>query len=320
MSICSPRGQAHARIIGRTDADGSLERRDARSEDSGIRSVGRPATIGRCPPIDAVDRPTDVDSARSVDPRPDARHRHPDERRPRPDLPRDRRHARGQGRARLQDRRLSPGGRRHRPQPDRHPRGLPQRDDRPRIPGVGQAISDKIAEIVATGRSASTTASGPRSHRPSSSCSRSRAWGRARSGSSTTSSASTRSTTSARRPRPAGCATVKGLSARTEQSILEGIARLARPARPDAPRRGRGDRRPSSSPSSAARRASPRSSRPARSAAGARRSATSTCWPRPPTPRALVDRFTEPGVGRSGHQPRLLQGRRPRSSAGPRST
>ena len=154
----------------------------------------------------------------------------------------------------------------------------------PRIPGVGPAISDKIAELATTGHlafydrlraevppglvdaAAASRGSGPRP-----------------SASSTSTSGSSRSTTCARPPRPAGCAACAGMSEKTEALVLEGIDRLeSTPKRMlldqaeaiiDGHHRGaRGD----------ARRHQP-ASRPARSGASARRSATWTSSPRPTT-------------------------------------
>ncbi len=189
-----------AKRAGRDRVDHRLTRR---------RRGIRPPGYHRAMPADDADgrAATDSTSTRPIRrPSPDPRHRHPDERRPGPDLPRDRRHARGQGRARLQDRGLSPGGRRHRPQPAST---SPTRTAAGRGRGSPASARRSPTRSPRSSRpagSASTTASGPRSRRPSSRCSRCRAWGRARSGSSTTSSASTRSTSCARRPRPAGCA------------------------------------------------------------------------------------------------------------------
>ena len=90
-------------------------------------------------------------------------------------------------------------------------------------------------------------------------------------------------------------------------------------ARPAAPGPGRGDRRRPRR-DSATSRASTRSSRPARSAGGARRSATSTCWPRPTEPAALIERFTGARPRSTGSS--TAAATRPRSgcSAGRRST
>ena len=68
-----------------------------------------------------------------------------DQRRPRPDLPRHRRHARGQGRARVQDRRLPPGSRRHRPQPDRPRRRLPGGRDAAASPASARPSATRSA-------------------------------------------------------------------------------------------------------------------------------------------------------------------------------
>ena len=84
-----------------------------------------------------------------------------------------------------------------------------------------------------------------------------------------------------RRPRRAGCASVRGMSARTEALVLEGIARLD--DRFDRMLLDRAEELIDGliDGAGADARASARSSRPARSAAGASRSATSTCSPRP---------------------------------------
>ena len=101
------------------------------------------------------------------------------------------------------------------------------------------------------------------------------------------SSGSRRSTTSGRPPRPAGSARLKGLSGRTEQlDPRRDRPRSTQPPGPAAPPPGRGAHRRRSSSSSRHARRRARSSLPARSAGGARRSATSTCWPRPTDPAA----------------------------------
>ena len=81
------------------------------------------------------DEPRAATANRSTSP---PRSRRPDQRRPRPDLPRDRRHARAQGRARVQDRRVPPRRRRHRAQPDGRRRARIGRGRRPTDPGRRQ--------------------------------------------------------------------------------------------------------------------------------------------------------------------------------------
>ena len=105
--------------------------------------------------------------------------------------------------------------------------------------------------------------------------------------------------------------TIKGISARTEQLILEGIERLeSRPQRLLLHRAQAHQRRPRGAARGRAR-ASAGSCRPARSAAGARRSATSTCSPRPTTRDAVVERFAHARRRRHGRRARATQGRRP---------
>jgi len=146
----------------------------------------------------------------------------------------------------------------------------------PKVPGVGQAISDKIAEQVTTGQMrfleklrAEIPASlvellqipglGPRTVRQL----------HEELGITTIDELRTAAANESIRG-------VRGLSERTEQLILEGIARLeSQPKRTSRP----WSRRWESS------RASCRSSRRARIGVARRRSATSTCSPRPPIPR-----------------------------------
>ena len=199
----------------------------------GRHRPSRAARAARSPPRPPTRRSTPTsgdDAGRRRRPRARA-----DQRRPRPDLPRDRRHARGQGRARVQDRRLSPGRRRDRPQPGRPRGGLPRRATPPQIPGVGAAISDKIAELATTGRMAyydklraevppglvellRIPGLGPKTVR--------QIWDEL----GIVTMEDLRQAAEAGRLRE-----LKGLSARTEQLILEGIARLESTPRPDAP-------------------------------------------------------------------------------------
>ena len=189
----------------------------------------------------------------------------------------------------------------------------------PRIAGVGQAISDKIAELARTGHLAfydrlvaevppslvellRIPGVGPRTVRI------------------LNEELGIETLEDLRQAAEAGrLRTVKGLSEKTEQSVLEGIAALearesrmlldnGRGAHRDAHRRA--DRH-------AGRRS--RSIRPGRSAAGARRSATSTCSPRRPI-RRRSSRASRPS-----HRSTRSSGRartRPPSacSAGRRST
>ena len=90
--------------------------------------------------------------------------------------------------------------------------------------------------------------------------------------------------------------TLRGMSARTEALVLEGIARLDDRfdrMRLDQ-RRGAPDRR--SSTGCRARPGSPRSSPPARSAGARSRSATWTCSRRPTSRRRSIDAFTRFGL------------------------
>ena len=106
--------------------------------------------------------------------------------------------------------------------------------------------------------------------------------------------------------------TIRGLSERTEEMILEGD----RPARAEpaarmllhqAEREIDGARRAPRPPSRACGRSSP----PARSGGRRRRSATSTCSPRRPIPTALMARFIGLGAVDARHRPRRPQVGRP---------
>ena len=155
--------------------------------------------------------------------------------------------------------------------------------------------------------SRSTTGSGRRCRPASSSSCRSPGSARRPSASSTRSSGSRPSTTCGSAAESGRLRSVRGMSARTEALVLEGIARLDErfdrmlldraEELVDGPHRRPVARRP----------ASGRSSRPARSAAAGSRSATSTCSPRPTEPAALIDAFTAFGlvdsvINRGGHK------------------
>ncbi len=168
--------------------------------------------------------------------------------------------------------------------------------DRPKIGGVGQAISDKIAELVTTGRMAHVRAAARRrSRRPR------RAPGGAPGRPATVrllyETLQIESLEDLRQAAEAGrLRTVKGLSEKTEQQVLEGIAAAREPT---------GTRmlihRASALVESLATALSALPGRPAgragraRSGGGRRRSAISTCWPRPPTRPGLIEAFT--GLG-----------------------
>ena len=150
----------------------------------------------------------------------------PDERRSRPRLPRDRRHPRGQGRDRFKTiayhRAADAIGRSPIDLVAAYRAGNP-----PKVPGVGQAISDKITRARddrPDGLSRAAPRGGPA--RASSSSSRSRASGPRPSASSTRSSGSRRWTSLRGGREAAGSGRSRGLSERTEQLILEGIERL----------------------------------------------------------------------------------------------
>ena len=148
------------------------------------------------------------------------------ERRPRPHLPRDRRHARGQGRARLQDRRLPPGRRHDRSEPGRPGRRLPGGDAAAHPGRRARRSATRSRSSPPPGTWRSTTACALRSRRGSWSCCGSRVSAPRPCDSCTSSCISPRWTTCARRPRPAACASCEGMSAKTEALVLEGIARL----------------------------------------------------------------------------------------------
>ena len=198
---------------------------------SGAAGTASSPPDGRRPRVAAGRRPGPAGSIRADAPdglpsAGDRRPGRPHQRRPRPDLPRDRRHARAQGRARVQDRRLPPGRRRHRTQPGRRRVGVPGRARRRRSRASARPSATRSPSSRRPATWRSTSGSAPRCRRRSSSCCGSPGSGPRPSGSSTTSSASRRSTTCAARPRPAGCAAFAGMSARTEALVLEGIARL----------------------------------------------------------------------------------------------
>ena len=95
----------------------------------------------------------------------------------------------------------------------------------PQIPGVGKAISDKLAELATTGHMALLRQAERRCRRAWSSLLRS--WGSdpRPSGSSTPRAVSRRSTISSRPPRAGGSAAARHVG-RTEALVLEGIAKL----------------------------------------------------------------------------------------------
>ena len=227
------------------------------------------------------------------------------------DLPRDRRHARGQGRARLQDRRLPPRGGRHRAQPGRPRRGLPRAARRRRSPGSAQAISDKIAELADDRpHGASTTGSRPRSRPALVELLRIPGLGpktvrpaprRAR--------ASRRSTTCGPPPRPAGCDGLRGMSGEDRGARS---SRASPGSRRDPGRMlldaGRGAASTGSS-----RRSRTRPACAALEPAGSfrrrrRRSATSTSSPRPTTPAGAHRALHGARRRRPRRQPGRLQG------------
>ena len=156
----------------------------------------------------------------------------------------------------------------------------------PRIPGVGAAISDKIAELATTGHLAfyerlraeippglvallQIPGLGPKTVR------------QLHLELGIESIEDLRAAAEAGRLRD-----LRGLSEKTEALVLEGIARLEIDAGPDAPRPGRDDHRGRHGGHRRHARRPSASSPPGRSAAGARPSATSTSSPRPTTPGA----------------------------------
>ena len=153
----------------------------------------------------------------------------------------------------------------------------------PKVPGVGAAISDKIKELATTGHMAfydrlcaevppslvellRIPGLGPKSVRQ------------------IYAELGIETMEDLRQAAEAGALqTIRGLSAKTEQLVLEGIARLeSAPKRMLLHRAEATIARPHGGPDRHAR-ASARSSRPGRSAAARRASATSTSWPRPTT-------------------------------------
>ena len=154
----------------------------------------------------------------------------------------------------------------------------------PRVAGVGQAISDKIDELARTGHLAfydrlvaevppslvellRIPGVGPRTVRI------------------LNEELGIETLEDLRQAAEAGrLRTVKGLSQKTEQSVLEGIAALEARETPAAARRRRDAHRHPRRGAALDIPGSARSSPQARSGAGARRSATSTCSPRRPIP------------------------------------
>ena len=240
-------------------------------------------------------RLTDYHRADDSTTRPDDAAR-PDQRRPRPDLPRDRRHARAQGRARVQDRRLPPRRRRHRAQPGRPRGGLsiratrrrsrasarpsPTRSASSRRPATWPYYDRLRAEVPPTLVDLlEIPGLGPKTVRQLN----------PELGIETVDDLRTAAESGRLR-------TVRGMSARTEALVLEGIARLD--VRFDRMRLDRAEELLTALIDGlvghARRRA--RSSRPARSAAARSRSATSTCSPRPTSRRRSSTRSRRFGM------------------------
>ncbi len=252
-----------------------------------------------CPSIRDAPRPTST--TRPTAPIARGRAAPADQRRSRPDLPRDRRHPRGPGRGRVQDRRLPPGRRRDRPRavrrrldvcrrrpaadPGRRPGDRRQdrraRDDRPHGVPRPAARRDPGQPRRPAARS---RASGPKTVRV------------VYEGLGVETLEDLRQAAEAGRLRG-----LKGISASTEQRILEGIEQLE-----SRPQRLLLDRAQAISDDLVAQlegdaRACAGSSRRARSAGGARPSATSTCSSRPTTRTR-----SSPGSRRSGAVDRVL--------------
>ena len=153
-----------------------------------------------------------------------------DQRGPRPDLPRDRRHPRGQGRARVQDRRLPPRRRRDRAGAVRRRRAPTPRATGARSPASARrsATRSSSSRRPATWRAYEQPPRGvpgqPR--RPAADPGR-RA---ARPCASSTRASASRSLEDLRQAAEAGTLRgLKGISASTEQRILEGIEQLESP-------------------------------------------------------------------------------------------
>ena len=191
--------------------------------------------------------------------------------------------------------------------------------DRRPIAGVGSAIGDKIVELATTGRMAfhdrlraempatlvdllAIPGVGPKTVRAG-------LGGPGR---------RDRATTCARAAEAGQLRGLKGISAGTEQRILEGIAAARGAPAPDAPRPGAGDLGRPRGPARGRARASRGSSRRARSAGGARRWATSTCSSRPtdPTPSSSASPRLGGGRPRAGRRAREGGGRAARRAAG----
>ena len=181
----------------------------------------------------------------------------------------------------------------------------------PQIPGVGKAISDKLAGAghdrpprllrAAPGRDPADARRPARD--PGGSA-------RRPSASSTRSSASRPSTTCARPPRPAGCATLRGMSARTEALVLEGIAKLD--DRFDRMRLDRAEELLTVAHRRAVGHARGRLDRAGRLVPPAQGIDRRPRPPRRDRPAGGADRRVHPlRAGRFGHQPGRLQGGRP---------
>ena len=176
----SPRSTCDGSASGRSASrSGSPSRVTPTSRSTTLIAAGRPGALpgeagragqGRRRLNRVVGRP-DARYHPADDPRRDRMTRpRADQRRPRADLPRDRRHARGQGRARLQDGRLPPGGRRHRSQPGRRRRRPTAPATRPRSRASARRSATRSSSSRRPGTWPTTTGSAPRSRRASSSC------------------------------------------------------------------------------------------------------------------------------------------------------
>ena len=280
--------------------------------------IAGPATIGACPaasparrparpaaertrcrrparPVDLTSPPTPrpTSISRTTPSGPDERAR-ADQRGPGADLPRHRRHARGQGRARLQDGRLPPRRGRDRAQPGRPRRRLPRRRRRRRSRGSARPSATRSPSSRRPAGWPSTT--GCRAEVPPGLVDLLRIPGL---GPKTVRQIWTElgiaSMEDLRQAAEAGTLRdLRGLSARTEQLILEGIARLeSRPSRMLLHRAEAHHRRVDRGPG-AARRACRPSSPPARSAGAARDD-------RRPRPAGRDD--DGPGAHRAVHRP-----------------
>ncbi len=190
----------------------------------------------------------------------------------------------------------------------------------PKVPGVGQAISDKIAELVTTG--SMRFYDKLRAEIPPSLVGMLQIPGL---GPKTVKQIyeelGIETLEDLRQAAEAGTLkTLKGLSAKTESLILAGIAALeSRPKRLLINRAEDAIEGIVAAIAARPRRPSG-SSPPGRSAAARRRSATSTCWPRPTEPKAVMDRFTRTRRRRCRDRQRAATRRPSGCSAGRRST